>query len=107
MLAQLENDGLPKFEMRFKRLLHENTINQIALFQAKLKQEQDTIKTRIEQINGSLSTIDYNEGRYIRLEYDETYDTDIKDFRIQLKACTEGALTGSEENSMPKRNFCR
>ncbi|UWG97975.1 hypothetical protein LPY66_03975 [Dehalobacter sp. DCM] len=105
MLAQLEKDGLPKFELRFKQLLHENTINQIALFQAKLKQEQDTIKNRIEQINGSLSTIDYNEGRYIRLEYDETYDSDIKDFRVQLKACTEGALTGSEDEQYAEAKF--
>lgn len=105
MLTQLEKDGLPKFEMRFKQLLHENTINQIALFQAKLKQEQDTIKNRIEQINGSLSTIDYNEGRYIRLEYDETYDTDIKDFRVQLKACTEGALTGSDDEQYAETKF--
>jgi len=105
MLAQLEMDGLPKFEKRFKQLLHENTINQIALFQAKLKQEQDTIKSRIEQINGSLSTIDYNEGRYIRLEYDETYDSDIKDFRVQLKACTEGALTGSDDEQYAEAKF--
>ncbi len=105
MLAQLENDGLPRFEKRFKQLLHENTINQIALFQAKLKQEQDTIKNRIEQINGSLSTIDYNEGRYIRLEYDETYDSDIKDFRVHLKACTEGALAGSDDEQYAETKF--
>lgn len=105
MLAQLEKDGLPKFEKRFKDLLHENTINQIALFQANLKKEQDTIKNRIEQINESLSTIDYNEGRYIRLEYDETYDSDIKDFRVQLKACTEGALTGSEDEQYAEAKF--
>ena len=105
MLAQLENDGLPRFEKRFKQLLHENTINQIALFQAKLKQEQDIIKSRIEQINGSLSAIDYNEGRYIRLEYDETYDSDIKDFRVQLKACTEGALTGSDDEQYAEAKF--
>lgn len=105
MLAQLENDGLPRFEKRFKQLLHENTINQIALFQAKLKQEQDTIKSRIEQINGSLSAIDYNEGRYICLEYDETYDSDIKDFRVQLKACTEGALTGPDDEQYAEAKF--
>ena len=105
MLEQLEKDGLPRFEQRFKKLLHENTINQIALFQAKLKREQDTIRNRIEQINGSLSAIDYNEGRYIRLEYDETYDSDIKEFRVQLRACTEGALTGSEDEQYAEVKF--
>lgn len=105
MLERLEKDGLPKFEVRFKQLLHENTINQIALFQAKLKMEQDTIKRRIEQINASLNTIDYNEGRYIRLEYDETYDSDIKSFRMQLRSCTEGALTGSEDEQYTEAKF--
>ena len=81
------------------------SINQIALFQAKLKQAQDTIQTRIEQINGSLNAIDYNEGRYIRLEYAETYDTDIKEFRVQLKACTEGALSGSEDEQYAETKF--
>ncbi|SHH95689.1 ATP-binding protein [Desulfosporosinus lacus] len=105
MLEQLQSDGLPAFEQRFKQLLHENAINQIALFQAKLKQAQDTIQTRIEQINGSLNAIDYNEGRYIRLEYAETYDTDIKEFRVQLKACTEGALSGSEDEQYAETKF--
>ena len=105
MLIQLEKDGLPKFEKRFKSLLHENTINQIALFQNKLNIEQNNIKNRIEQINDSLSSIDYNEGRYIRLEYDETYDSEIKNFRIQLKACTDGALTGTEDEQYAESKF--
>lgn len=105
MLAQLEKDGLPKFEIRFRQLLHENTINQIALFQAKLKHEQDTIENRIEQINNSMRTIDFNDGRYIRLEHEETYDNEIKVFRAQLKACTEGALTGSEDEQYAEAKF--
>ena len=105
MLERLEKDGLPKFEKRFKELLHVNTINQIALFQSNLRREQLTIQKRIEQINASLNSIDYNDGRYIRLEYDETYDSDIKDFRVQLKACTEGALTGSEDEQYAEAKF--
>jgi len=105
MLSRLEDDGLPKFEQRFKKLLRENAINQIALFQTKLKMEQDTIKERIGQINESLCTIDYNEGRYIKLEYDETYDSAIKDFRIQLRACTEGTLTGTDDEQYAEEKF--
>ncbi|MCW2276949.1 ATP-binding protein [Heliophilum fasciatum] len=105
ILGRLEKDGLPKFEKRFKELLRENTINQIALFQGKLKREQQTIQKRIEQINASLNSIDYNDGRYIRIEYEETYDVDIKEFRAQLKACTEGALTGSEDEQYAEAKF--
>lgn len=95
MLDELIRDDLPRFENRFKELLNENTLNQIALFQANLNQAQNTIRKRIEQINSSLYDIDYNEGRYIRLEYDESFDKDIREFRAQLRACTEGALAGS------------
>ncbi|NCD09566.1 MAG: hypothetical protein EOL98_09085 [Negativicutes bacterium] len=105
MKERLDKDGLPKFEKRFQQLLHENTLNQIALFQAKLKQEQDSIKRHIEQINGSLGSIDYSEGRFIRLEYEETYDNEIKSFRVELKACTEGALTGSEDEQYAEKKF--
>ena len=46
------------------------------------------MKQRIDQINSSLSAIDYNEGRYIRLEYEETFDSEIKalfPLRLPLK----------------------
>jgi uncharacterized protein YPO0396 len=99
MLDELIRDDLPRFESRFKELLNENTLNQIALFQAKLSHAQDTIRKRIEQINRSLYDIDYNEGRYIRIEHDESFDKDIRDFRAQLRACTEGALAGSGDTA--------
>ena len=105
MLSRLEEDGLPKFEERFKKLLRENAINQIALFQTKLKIEQDTIRERIDQINESLSAIDYNEGRYIKLECDGTDDSAIRDFRIQLRACTEGTFTGTEDEQYAEEKF--
>ncbi len=50
----------------------------------------------IEHINGSLTKIDYNTGRYITLEIQATPEADIRDFQAELRACTEGALTGSD-----------
>jgi uncharacterized protein YPO0396 len=105
MLNQLKRDGLPQYEIRFKDLLRRNTLHQIALFQSKLKIEETIIKTRIEQINGSLNAIDYNEGRYIRLEYEENSENVIKQFRMDLKACTDGALTGTLDNQYAEEKF--
>ena len=73
MLEALTSDGLPRFEARFKALLNENTIRDIAGFHARLRREEDEIRERIEIINRSLRQIDYNPGRYIVLE-DETDD---------------------------------
>jgi uncharacterized protein YPO0396 len=105
MLAALEADGLPRFEARFKELLNENTIREVANFQSQLHRERETIRERIALINESLTQIDYNPGRYIVLEAQVTQDADIRDFQAELRACTEGALTGSEDEQYSELKF--
>ena len=105
MLNELLADGLPRFEARFKELLNENTIREVANFQSQLHRERETIRDRIEQINHSLNNIDYNSGRYIQLEAQITQDADIRDFQTELRACTEGALTGSEDEQYSESKF--
>jgi uncharacterized protein YPO0396 len=105
MLARLQSDDLPRFEETFKQLLNENTIREIAQFQSQLERERRSIKDRIEQINGSLRGIDYNAGTYIRLEASNTDDTQVRDFQQDLKACTEGAFTGSDEDAYSDAKF--
>jgi uncharacterized protein YPO0396 len=105
MLDQLQADDLPRFEGRFKELLNENTIREVANFQSQLARERETIKERIARINESLTRIDYNPGRYICLEAQMNLDADIRDFQTELRACTEGALTGSEEAQYSEAKF--
>lgn len=105
MLKQLEADDLPKFESKFKSLLNENTIREIANFQSQLNRERQEIKERIDRINQSLAGIEYNRGRYIVLEDQLTTDIEIRDFQQSLRACTEGSLTGSEEEQYAESKF--
>jgi uncharacterized protein YPO0396 len=105
MLEKLRADDLPRFETRFKELLNVNTINEIANFNAQLGKEQQTIRERVARINESLTQIDYNTGRYIRLEAQVTPDAEIRDFQSELRACTEGALTGSEDSQYSEAKF--
>ena len=105
MLDRLQADDLPRFEARFKELLNENTIREVANFQSQLARERETIKDRIGRINESLGQIDYNPGRYIRLEALPAPDADIRDFQAELRACTEGALTGSEDAQYSEAKF--
>jgi len=97
LLEQLQSDDLPRFEARFKELLQENTIREVANFQSQLNRERETIKERIGHINDSLTQIDYNPGRYIALEAQAAPDPEVREFQADLRACTEDALTGSEE----------
>lgn len=105
MLHNLQSDDLPRFEARFKELLNENTIREVANFQSQLARERETIKERIARINESLTGIDYNTGRYIVLEAQPAPDVDIRDFQTELRACTEGALTGSDDSQYSEAKF--
>jgi len=105
MLSDLVDDGLPRFEVRFKELLNENTIREIANFQSQLHLERQSIRERIEKINQSLLEIDYNTNRYIVLEPGHSIDPEIRDFQQDLRACTEGALTGSEDADYSEAKF--
>jgi uncharacterized protein YPO0396 len=105
MLEALQADDLPRFEARFKELLNENTIREVANFQSQLAREREQIKERIGRINESLAVIDYNPGRYIRLEAQPSPDAEIRDFHNELRACTEGALTGSGDAQYSEAKF--
>ncbi|MFZ1547667.1 MAG: SbcC/MukB-like Walker B domain-containing protein [Candidatus Nitrotoga sp.] len=105
MLDALQADDLPRFEARFKELLNENTIREVANFQSQLARERETIKERIARINESLTGIDYNTGRFIQLEAQSTPDADIRDFQTELRACTEGVITGSDDSQYSEAKF--
>lgn len=105
MLNGLKSDDLPRFEARFKELLNVNTINEIANFNAQLARERETIKERVDVINQSLQAIDYNPGRYIELEARPSPDAEIRDFQQDLRACTEGAMTGSADEQYSEAKF--
>ncbi|MGB7512340.1 MAG: ATP-binding protein [Pelodictyon phaeoclathratiforme] len=105
MFQQLQADDLPRFEGRFKDLLNENTIREVANFQSQLARERETIKERITRLNESLTQIDFNPGRYITLEVQVSPDADIRDFQSELRACTEGTLTGSDDAQYSEAKF--
>ena len=105
LLDRLRGDDLPRFEQRFKELLNQNTIREIANFNAHLNQQRETIRERVARINQSLIEIDYKPGRYIVLEATPVPDQDIRAFQAELRSCTEGALTGSEDDQYSEAKF--
>jgi len=105
LMGGLRGDDLPRFEARFKELLNVNTINEIANFNAQLARERETIKERVDLINKSLEVIDYNPGRFIQLVAQASPDAEIRDFQQDLRACTEGALTGSSDEQYSEAKF--
>lgn len=104
-LNQLRADDLPKYEERFKRQLNENTIRGIAGFQAQLNKEFRQIEERVTHINKSMAAIEYNKDRYIKLETLPSNDSDIRGFRLELKSCTEGSFTSTDNEQYTEEKF--
>ena len=105
MLRGLVDDDLPRFEERFKELLNVNTIREIAGFHGQLARETSIIAERIDQINNSLTQIDYNPGRYIALVAEPTIDQEVREFQRELRACTEDSLSGSGDDHYSETKF--
>lgn len=105
ILLRLRADDLPRFEERFRELLNENTLREIAGFQQALHREQTDIEERIDRINASLATIEYNRNRYIALVKEPTREIDIKAFRDDLRACTTGALNVADDPGAVEAKF--
>jgi len=92
LYRRLADDDLPRFEQDFKDYLNQNTIRDIAGFSAQLNKQEALIRARVDRINNSLQTIDYNDGRYIRLVADTSPNIEVRDFRLQLRACTDNVV---------------
>jgi uncharacterized protein YPO0396 len=103
--ARLTTDDLPRFRQRFKDYLNQNTIRDIAGFQSRLVKQAELIKERIATINSSLVDVDYNPGRYIRLEPLHSPATEIRDFRADLRACTDNAVSGEDGDQYSEQKF--
>jgi len=102
--ARLVEDDLPRFQADFKTQLNTNTIRDIAGFHAQLQREARSISDRVATINGSLADIDYNPGRYIRLEAGRTPNVEIRDFVSELRACTDHAV-GADSDQYSEQRF--
>jgi uncharacterized protein YPO0396 len=102
LLRKIEQDDLPTYEERFRRLLRESTLNDIALFQQQLENDSAEIRTSIEEINQSLKKIEYNPGTFIMLSADRKEDQDIRDFRADLRRCLENTLVDADLYSEAK-----
>jgi uncharacterized protein YPO0396 len=105
LLQRLVTDDLPRFQAQFKAYLNTNTIRDIAGFHSQLTKQADLIRERVATINGSLVGVDYNPGRYIRLDAQPTPNTDIREFRQELRACTDNSLSGDDSEQYSEHKF--
>ncbi len=96
MLQVLQSEDLPRHEATFKKMLNEQTIQGVVMFQSQLEKERRNIEDKITAINQSLHQIEYNTGSYIKLLADLAQDVDVRDFRSELKSILDNALDNED-----------
>lgn len=96
-LERLETDDLPRVEDRFLRLLQEQSNQNLVSLQQKLSDERKRIHDRLEQVNVSLATADYNPGTHLVIEVHERVLDEVRAFREQLRDALSQAFSLDKE----------
>jgi uncharacterized protein YPO0396 len=89
MLLTLQAQELPASLLRFEQLLNQEIVRGITAFHSQLQREYALVRERVAAINASLHDIDYNPGRYLRLETQTNLDVELRDFQHDLRSCIE------------------
>lgn len=103
--ARVAGDDLPRFEKEFKEYLNKNTIRDVAGFAAQLNKQEQQIRERIGTINRSLADIDYNDNRYITLVAEPTPNVEVREFRAELRACTDDVIGADHGDQYSEQKF--
>lgn len=105
LLSQLRKDDLPRFEAKFRKMLKEKTIQEIASFHENLNKNGREIEDKIATINEALVQIEYESGRYIRLEAEREKDMVIRQFQSDLRECTKDFLGAAGGDGLEEQRF--
>ncbi|MEZ6048605.1 MAG: SbcC/MukB-like Walker B domain-containing protein [Planctomycetaceae bacterium] len=95
-LEQIQEDDLPRYESRFKSRLNDQISKEIGVFNTLLLQEQQQIKSRINQLNKALKSVDYSSGTFMQLNAQPLKDKEIAQFRKLISECMDGSLEHTE-----------
>ena len=87
ILEDLRTDDLPRYRERFKNLLNEKVLEQIAFLYGDLHKQIEAIDERLATLNTALRGLDYTSSTYIQLLAEPTRDAEVRAFREQLQAC--------------------
>lgn len=84
-LTRLEVDDLPRVEANFKQLLNEQSNQHIALLANQIDQERRDIGDKMDAVNRSLRTAEYNPGTYLVIEDEDRTPAEAKQFKADLR----------------------
>ena len=102
ILETIEFDGLPRFQGRFRELLQTQSNQNLAQLVQLMAQEQKEVRKRIQPVNDSLASVDFNAGTYLELKVKERFLPEVKKFRLDVQGILENSLTASASEAEAK-----
>lgn len=102
-LESLETDDLPRVEERFFTMLQKQSTENLVALQHRLSDERKRIFDRLDQVNSSLRTADYNPGTHLVIEAYDRIGDEVRAFREQLKEALSQAFSLDKE--LAERRF--
>jgi uncharacterized protein YPO0396 len=102
-LERLEKDGLDAYVDKFKKLLREQSNQNLAMLHAQLEQERRSIQDRMDQVNQSLRKCSFNEGTYLVIDYRDRPTQEVIDFRAELKGALAHSFNEDDEEVLEQR----
>jgi uncharacterized protein YPO0396 len=103
-LTRLETDGLPRYEERFLALLREQSDQNLTLLSHRLDQERAAIKTRLELVNESLLSAEFNPGTHLVIDAIDKLGEEVRQFKQSLREALSQSFR-SDEPELAERRF--
>lgn len=108
-LQQLEKDGLPKYERRFRDLLENTTSQNLVDLYRCIDDERRVIKERLKEVNVSLSQVPFNrngdEQTHLQILVDDRRLEEIKEFDRMYRSVMEKAASSELTEKEAERRF--
>jgi uncharacterized protein YPO0396 len=95
-LDQILQDGLPRFEEKFRDLLAEQTDNNFAKLLTQLSDERRDIRGRMANVNEGLRLVPFNRrlGTYLVIDPKDAPDQRVREFQQRLRDAMNNSLGG-------------
>lgn len=100
VLRRVEEEDLPRHRERFEHYLNENLVGDLLMLNRRLEEHQETIESRVEEVNEALRSIEYSEDTYVQLHLVSRPNVQVSEFKRSLRECFEYGIAPAPEERL-------
>ncbi|MEX3505270.1 ATP-binding protein [Corynebacterium sp. LK2510] len=102
-LGRLESDDLPRFEQRFRDMLHDQTYKHLGRLRRFIRDAATKTRNSIQMINDSLAEVEFYPGTHLTIEVREAQPAVAREFVELLDAAMEGMINDADQEQSEQR----